>query len=87
MNAVQDFVFAYLKSRGKKAFSALSDTEKLQCRYLDLGLVDSMGIIDMVLELERHFDIHFSAEELQSMEFRTVGGLIQLIERSRSHGS
>ena len=78
----KSFVLRYLEAKGKKSFPADSDSEKMQCRYLDAGLVDSMGIIDMVLEIEKHFEIHFSPEDLQSMEFRTVGGLIGIIKKA-----
>lgn len=52
--------------------------------YLDTGALDSMGIVSMVMELEQRFGIRFEAEDMQSVEFRTIGGLISLIERRRA---
>ena len=57
--------------------------EQLSCRYLDVGLVDSMGIVEMIMGFEAHFGIRFSAEHLQSPSFQTVGGLIDLIDALR----
>ena len=76
---VKEVVFAFLLSRGE--ISGETEAEQLACEYLDTGVLDSMGIVDMILEFEERFDIHFEPEHLQSVEFRTIGGVIQLIER------
>ena len=39
-----------------------------------------MGMVQFVTILEDEFDIEFSAEELLSEDFRTVGRLEKLIE-------
>lgn len=74
-------VFDFFKSRG--GLPGSSDEEKFACAYLDEKVIDSMGIIEMVLHFEHTFDITFEADDLQSQEFQTVGGLIQVIERLR----
>jgi hypothetical protein len=53
----------------------------LACRYLDAGIIDSLGIVMMITEFEAAFGISFSAEDMQSYEFQTVGGLVEIIER------
>jgi D-alanine--poly(phosphoribitol) ligase subunit 2 len=50
-------------------------------RYLDAGQVDSLGLTKFIFELEDRFGIEFNADDTQSDEFRTVGGLISLIEQ------
>ena len=35
----------------------------------------------MIVEFEQQFGIGFKPEHLQSVEFRTIGAVIQLIER------
>jgi len=59
-------------------------TAFLAFRYLDEGLIDSLGIIMMINELEEKCGVHFSAEELESYEFQSIGGLISVIERLKS---
>lgn len=49
--------------------------------FVENGFVDSMGMVQFVTILEDDFDIEFSADELLSKDFRTVGGLEKLIER------
>jgi len=74
---VKQFVVDYLQSRGSLP---QNPKDLLKYEYLDAGLIDSMGIVEMINEFEKKFKIYFKPQDMQSMEFRTVGGLIQLIE-------
>mgnify|MGYP002526285136 CR=1 FL=1 len=78
MNVTQT-VLDYFVEKGN--FSEQTDEDILALRYLDQGTIDSMGIIDMVIALEQGFDVQLSAEDMQSKEFQTVGGVISIIER------
>ncbi|MGY2803830.1 cyclase family protein [Bradyrhizobium sp. USDA 4506] len=74
---VREFFVRHAKSplpSGEDAFSV---------RYLDDGLIDSLGIVTMVDELETALGVTFSADDMQSYEFQTVGGLIGILDRMR----
>lgn len=77
----QDIVFKFFDEKGGIPGNGLQ--EKFACHYLDIKIIDSMGIIEMVTLFEDSFKIRFEAEDLQSNEFQTVGGLIELIDRLR----
>ena len=49
--------------------------------YLDFNLIDSMGIILMITEFEEKFGIEFTPSDLQSYEFQTINGLINIINK------
>ena len=53
----------------------------LSVAYLDVGLIDSLGIVTLISELESKLGVQFSAEDMQSDEFVTVGGLIAILDR------
>jgi len=76
---VKTEVIAYLEAH--KPIPGANEEEKFRCSYLDVGIIDSMGIIKMVMNFEEKFGIQFDADDLQSFEFQTVGGLIGLIEK------
>jgi acyl carrier protein len=78
--AAKDAVLSFLRSRGAVPNG---DAQLRQFAYLDQGILDSFGIVEMVTELESQLEVRFSPGDLQSSEFRTVGGLIDLIERLR----
>lgn len=47
--------------------------------FVENGYVDSMGLVQFVAILEDDFDIEFTADELLSAEFKTIGGLEKII--------
>ena len=76
-DSIRDFV---LRLIGKKAkLPQQVDVESFN--YIDSGYVDSMGIIKFVVDIESEFDIELSEADIESPEFRTVGGLVFLITK------
>ena len=49
---------------------------------LETGLVDSIKIIELVLELEQRFGVSLPFEELEIEDFRTVAKLAERITRT-----
>ncbi len=82
---VQTEVIAYLEQQRPIPGATLG--EKLACRYLDQGIIDSMGIVTMIADFEERFGIRFDADHMQSDAFASVGGLIGIIEGLRTPAS
>lgn len=57
----------------------MDDNEFLKYRYLDNHL-DSFGIIQFIMAIEDEFNITLLPEDTESEEFRTIEGLIKIIE-------
>lgn len=79
---VRAFVLDFINQRNP--LPGDSEAEQLNVEYLDLGLLDSMGVVELVVGLEDVFGVRFEPEDMQSPEFRTVGGLIGLVTRLRA---
>jgi acyl carrier protein len=75
---MQECVLAYFAN--KKTLTG-SEDEQLRIRYLNEAIIDSMGIIDLITHFEDQYQIRFEADDLQSEEFQTIGGLVHIIER------
>jgi acyl carrier protein len=60
------------------------DSTLLNCRYLDEGIIDSLGIINLITDFESLLSISFSAEDMQSYDFQTINGLIGIIDNKLS---
>jgi len=59
----------------------LSATD-LDCyQYFQNGHLDSFGVIGFIIFLEDEFGVQIYAEDTESLEFRTIGGVIRLIAR------
>ncbi|PKB19951.1 acyl carrier protein [Janthinobacterium sp. 64] len=48
--------------------------------FLAAGIIDSMAIIKFILELEARFDITLDDDDIESQQFRSVRGLLALID-------
>ena len=77
--AIRRAVVGYLREHGR--LPALEESELAGFAYLDEGALDSFGIVDMVMKLESELDVRLSPEDMQSDEFRTIGGLVALLTR------
>lgn len=75
-------VIEFFKSRG--SLPTLDD-DILKFNYLDSGFIDSMQLVEMIVSFEAEFNVKFTHEELQSNEFRTIGGLISIINSHREN--
>lgn len=50
-------------------------------RFLDEGHIDSLGSMKFIIAIEDKFNIELSQEDIVSDDFRTIGGLIYMIEK------
>lgn len=48
---------------------------------LESGLVDSIGLVELILELEERFGVSLPMEDLEIDDFRSVYGIADLIVR------
>ncbi len=73
---IRPFILALLerKSGLPKGFDDAAD-------YIAAGIVDSIGIIKFVLELESRFGVEIVESDIDSDEFRTLRGLVGMIGR------
>jgi len=71
----------FFESKG--GLPGASEAEQLACQYLDAGVIDSMGLIEMIAHLEEQCGVRFTAEHLQSLEFQSIGGVVAIVERLR----
>jgi acyl carrier protein len=80
-DAVTSGVLEYFEEKAAangRTFDPNAD-DALSCAYLDDGLIDSFGLIEMIMHFETAFGMRLDGDEMQEDEFRTVGGLINII--------
>lgn len=81
--AVREVVHAYVQKKDRLPATFDADTFD----YFDQGYVDSIGVIQFMGLLEERFGIAFEDADLESPEFRTLGGLVRMVltkQRARS---
>jgi len=61
----------------------LTNTDAL----LDSGILDSLGVLDLVGFIEKEFTVRVSDDELIPENFQTVDALVIFVESKSSNGS
>ncbi len=79
MNIQKEIIDYLVIKAAEKGFNVSNVT--LNTRYLDEGILDSLGLILMIDEFEQKFNIIFSTEDLQSYEFQDIAGLTLIVEK------
>jgi acyl carrier protein len=54
---------------------------KNQDSLIKSGLMDSMGVVDLVVALEEEFDIEIDSNALDDEQFETVASIVLLVKR------
>jgi acyl carrier protein len=67
----------------QKKYSLPEDIDIDTFNYIEKGYMDSLGLIQFIAVLEDDFGIEFSDCDLASESFKTIGGLIRIIENKR----
>jgi acyl carrier protein len=70
---IEDWLIAWFKRRNPTAIIDMTND------YYCSGLVDSFGIIELIGDLEKKFEIFFDDNEFQLASFRTLSGLVELV--------
>lgn len=76
-DSITQFVIGLIEKKGKLP----QNEDILAFNYIDSGYVDSIGIIKFVVEIEAKYEIEITEADIESNEFRTIGGLIYIINK------
>ena len=76
---IRNFISHELLHDGRKTL--LSDDDQL----IDMGIIDSLGIMTLLVFIEDKFSIQISGDELLPENFATVSAISNLIDRHLIH--
>lgn len=66
----------------KQYFSAKAELPEgvEEANYFEVGLINSLGIIELIEAVESHFEIKFNAMHFQERRFSTIQGLAEIVD-------
>lgn len=76
MDAITIFICDFFEKRGKLTGDVVEFTNR---NFLEEKILDSIEFITLISEIEEHYNILFSQEEMQSPEFGSVKGIALLV--------
>ena len=78
---MNEFITTFVLGLIEKQAKLPKDCDVDSFNYIDSGYVDSLYIIKFLVEIESFYDIEISESDMESSEFKTVGGLVSIIRR------
>jgi len=51
-----------------------------EANYFEVGLINSLGIIELIEAIESQFEIKFNAMHFQERRFSTINGLAEIVD-------
>lgn len=75
---VREFVLEYLKNKDTSLkLESLQIDDSFD--FLEIGIIDSMGLLEMISSLEEQFGITVDFEEMDTDEFTILGSFSQYV--------
>lgn len=78
VNEKSDWLIDWFKKRSA-TFSGPAE-EQYEINYFDAGFIDSMGVMDLIVEIESEFNIRFTEKHFQDRRFPFIQGLATIID-------
>lgn len=78
--AIREFVLKQFPAARKRS---TADDDSL----LEQGVVDSMGVLEIVTFIESEFDVTLSDDELMSDHFESIAAMANLVHRKTMEGA
>lgn len=64
--------------------NGLSEDDLLSANFLEAKIIDSLRIVELVVDIETHFDISFTQDQFQDDRFATIQGLAAMVAELRA---
>ena len=84
MTETERWIVSYFKERGR--LNGKDPTALLEENYFELELLDSLGVVLMIVGIEEDLGVRLDAPEMQDPRFCSIRGLAAIIDEQRSHG-
>jgi acyl carrier protein len=72
-------IFDYFAEKNHRLDAAKADSWTLD--LYQQGILDSVGILELVQFLEQKYDVVFSADDLEPENFRTIRKMVELLNQ------
>ena len=81
LNTIETWLKEFVER--KNEISHLDDKDLLNLNLFENGLIDSMGVMNLVIELEKDFDVLFTPDDFQDRRFTSIAGLKEIIREKK----
>jgi D-alanine--poly(phosphoribitol) ligase subunit 2 len=82
MEINSESILSYLRSKKDDVGACCQDP--LHVNLFESGIIDSVGMVELVLFLEKQFEIRFDTEDLDPAKFQTITDMLELVQQCKS---
>ena len=82
MSDARTWLVEFFEDNGRLAGRSIEDLAAEN--YVSMELLDSLGIVQMLVGLEEQFGVWLDPAEMQDPRFCSIDGLAELVEESRA---
>jgi D-alanine--poly(phosphoribitol) ligase subunit 2 len=73
------WLFDWINKRAPNVVLGLTDN------YFDLGAIDSLGVIELIEDMEQTFQVRFTQEDFQDRRFLYISGLVEMLTEKNTN--
>lgn len=77
----KDWIVNWFKSHSSESADVIN--ESLKKNYMEIGLIDSFGFVQLLSDIDDEFNVMFVNEDFLNPEFQNIEGLIKLIDERK----
>lgn len=77
MKNAEEWIIKWFVNNGK--MSEKEVIANINKNYIDIGLVDSFGFLQLLSDIAEEFEMEFSDEDFSNEKFFTISGLSELL--------
>ena len=81
MNDTERWIVAYFEKHGR--LNGRESEELLEENYFELELLDSLGVVQMIVGIEDDLGVRLESPEMQDPRFCTIRGLAAIVDERR----
>ena len=82
LDEIQAWLYQLLSR--KKSIPGAHFEEKLKVNIFEKGIIDSLGLIQLVGSVEKQFHLELTSNDLQDERFQTIEGIANIIVEASS---
>lgn len=82
MNETLDYLYMFFSERCELPGSTRA--QQLSADFFQAGVLDSLGLVELVVGIEDRFHCVFTPEQLEDPRFHTINGLAEMIHEQNS---
>lgn len=84
MTETERWIAEYFEQHGK--LNGREAAELLDESYFELELLDSLGVVQMIVGIEDDLGVRLESEHMQDPRFCSIRGLAEIVDEQRADG-